>query len=352
MQRNPTPRVYAICTTSSGVDVLSAMSSKIPLTCIIGPGAGFPSEGISGFFPMERFAAEIGATFLPIQSYSLQNVFDKEKLLNEEIDILVVVGWQRLIPDWLINHCKLGAVGTHGSPFGITKGRGRSPQNWALILGGTQFQLSLFLIDHGVDSGPVISSATFELCPGDDINDSYLKAALASAAMIVEAVGQGKIFRGSGASQSGAPYYLPQRLPSDGEIDWYRSSVEICRFISGLTKPYPGAFSLIGKGKLQIWKAKPFLGLNSPFLSGFDEGLPGQISYLSASGRMLVKTIDGYVCVEDWELCFEDSGEIKVGLVLPSVNFNSQLRSIISRHTQKFPDMPVSPFILDYLVGS
>ena len=39
---------------------------------------------------------------------------------------------------------------------GILKGRGRSPQNWALLMGEKKFFISLFKISNGVDNGSII----------------------------------------------------------------------------------------------------------------------------------------------------------------------------------------------------
>ena len=47
----------------------------------------------------------------------------------------------------------MGVLGAHGSCDGITKGRGRSPLNWALMIGAKKFEVSIFKISDGVDDG-------------------------------------------------------------------------------------------------------------------------------------------------------------------------------------------------------
>ena len=111
---------------------------------------------------------------------------DKKKLISKEIDILVVAGWQRLIPDWLIDHVEIAVLGGHGSAEGITAGRGRSPQNWALIMGKEHFTISLFRIDSGVDTGPVLLERTFNYSDFDDIQTSYFKTSWLMSDMLVE----------------------------------------------------------------------------------------------------------------------------------------------------------------------
>ena len=72
-------------------------------------------------------------------------------------------------------------LGVHGSCDGILKGRGRSPQNWALLMGKTSFDLSIFKISKGVDSGAILATKKVYLDDKDSIFDSYLKCSLTSA---------------------------------------------------------------------------------------------------------------------------------------------------------------------------
>jgi methionyl-tRNA formyltransferase len=50
--------------------------------------------------------------------------------------------------------------------------------------------------------------------------------------------------------------FWPKRTPEDGKIGWSKNAKEIHTLIRASTHPYPGAFSLFGKSKLKIWKAK------------------------------------------------------------------------------------------------
>lgn len=45
----------------------------------------------------------------------------------------------------------------------------------------------------------------------------------------------------------------------DGEINWNSSVIEVERFIRAQTRPYPGAFSVVGDSVLRIWSGRPVL---------------------------------------------------------------------------------------------
>lgn len=197
---------------------------------------------VGEYYDYSGFCKRHGMECISLDSYGMSE--DKEKLKNIDIDLLLVLGWQRLIPEWFINSCAIGAIGVHGSPWGIVEGRGRSPQNWAIIADADYFLVSIFWIENNVDSGDVIDTGRFAYTVQDDIETSYMKCGILVSRMIIDFVRNGcrkKSFR-----QAGTPLYLPQRKREDGEIDWNRNGERICSFVRALTHPYPGAYSKIG----------------------------------------------------------------------------------------------------------
>ena len=50
--------------------------------------------------------------------------------------------------------------------------------------------------------------------------------------------------------------YTIWRSPEDGRIDWRRPAREIWNLVRGLTRPYPGAFTVLGGRKLIVWSAE------------------------------------------------------------------------------------------------
>lgn len=333
--------VYVLCTVSTGLDTVRWVSQAVPLAGWIGLDEMTPGDAISGYKHMAPEADRLGIPFIPVQNYALSEPGDKERLLELDIDILLVLGWQRLVPEWFIQSCKKAIVGGHGSSRGITEGRGRSPQNWALLLGHRSFEIAIFRIDAGIDSGGIIDKRRFPLTERDDIRSSYYKASRLTAEMIVENVKNGRIVSGEVEPQTGTPAYLPQRLPDDGALDWSRSTAAIDRFVRALTRPYPGAFCEEGAHRLVVWGGRPF------FTEGGREK-PGTIITLFSGGEVLVATGDGSFLVEDFDL--KGPLTLEEGQALPSVDFRNQIHNIVARHEAKYPDLSISPDILE-LIG-
>ncbi len=330
--------IYILNTLEVGIDIAKILIKSVNIKGMIGLSDRTPGDKISGYSYLKPFCDANNLDFVPVDTYFLTDPADKERLLALDIDILIVSGWQRLIPDWLIDHCQISAIGSHGSSEGITRGRGRSPQNWALILGKTVFYISIFAIDSGIDSGHIIDTKKYTLSEFDDIKSSYYKVCCLTAQMIGENIRNNTLSSQHLSQQSEEPRYLPQRLPKDGEIDWARTSREIYNFIRALTRPYPGAFSNLNNQKLTIWRARPFdIQDYSP------SNLPGQVSKVFDNSDMLIKTGDSFLLVEDYNLePSTDNPSSLGGEVLSSCDFHAQMRKIVRRHYKKYPDLILS----------
>jgi len=332
------PKLLVLCTVSTGIDAIAEVHRRgYPIEGLVGlsPEAADPKL-ISGYTDIQEFAEAIDVKPYYSESYSLNSSADHALFADLDFDLIWVCGWQRLVPSWLIEQSRLGVLGGHGSPDGIAGGRGRSPQNWALLLGCSEFDLALFLIAEGVDNGPIISQRTFFYRPYDDIQVSYYRASLAMADMVCEVLDSPEKI-GNAQRQASLGLYYPQRRPEDGSIDWHQPMDFISRQCRALTSPYPGLRSVIDKVTVTITQCQPF--------DNQIDGVPGQISNCFYSGDFLVNVLDGRLLVRGWEAS-DVSWIPRNKLKFVSTPWRKQLESIVNRHTDKNPDQPISPRIL------
>jgi len=327
-------KIYILNTVEIGLDITDFLKKELNISGIIGLSKREKTDAISGYVYCGDYAEKNNIEFIEVNSYTLNNEEDKAKILGLDIDILIVAGWQRLIPQWLINHCKICAIGSHGSAYGITGGRGRSPQNWALILGKKEFFISIFKIDSGIDSGQIIDTEKYVLNEFDDIKTSYYKVCCLMSNMVIKNIRNNNILSQNFTEQDGEANYLPQRTPEDGQIDWSKNNFEIYNFIRALTKPYPGAHSLYNGEKIIIWKARIF-DLNIHNEKSYANG---EIIKLFNNGDFLIKTGEGLLLIEE----YDTNAALKEGFILESADFKRQINNIIERHYKKYPDLKVS----------
>ena len=335
-------KIAVITAVQSGLDILEMIRDRVDIDLVIGLDNQKNFEKIAGYVEIDKYCDQLNYKYIGVSTYSLNNDLDRERLLKEEIDILLVLGWQRLIPNWLIQHVRIAVLGGHGSADGITAGRGRSPQNWALILGKKIFSISLFKIDSGVDSGPVLMERNFNYTIFDDIETSYYKVSWMMSEMIVDFLKSGDLEQFLGVPQTGNPRYFPKRAAEDGVIDWHQSSIQIFDFVRALTRPYPGAFTITEDTNVSIWQAFPFeLKIDT---SNFKSG---EICQVFVSGNFVVRSADGLMLIRDWTAT--NQWKPYVGLIFKSVSTKKTIKKIIDRHQQETKDCQINADILNFL---
>ncbi len=331
--------IYILNATLNGKLLSEILCEKLKIKGLITLDESASSQ-TNEYYDYTEFCKERGVECIKLSSYGSLSENERSMIECLDMDLVIVASWQRLVPDWFINKCSIGVIGAHGSHAGITMGRGRSPQNWALMLGQRNFDLSIFWIEPGVDNGAVIDSRKFEYSDTDDILVSYVKINLCKAEMILDNINNGRISRKEGTPQSVEGYYLPQRKKEDGMIDWNRSADDIYNMVRALTKPYPGAFTVYANNEFKIWSAKPVHLKDCRIYDGAKNG-----TVLSILGEsILVK------CKEDLLLIEEMTGMdlIRAGIVFKSADYKEQMRTIVDRHKSKY-STPLSELIMNEL---
>lgn len=257
---------------------------------------------VSGY--CDLFSLNVDCEKYRPESYSMKNSTDIEYFRKREFAILVILGWQRLIPVEIINSLLICGLTIHGSGEGLPKGRGRSPMNWAIIEGFDKFHLSLLTLSAGADGGKILGTKTFDILSTDTIKTLYYKNAMVSSRLLAEHIPQllSKGDYGKEQDESLATYY-PKRTPEDGRIDWKKSAYEIERLVRAVTKPYPGAFTYCKGQKITVWQGQFF---DSRIFSSTQ---PGSVIAVFPDSSFLVSTGDKDFLVLTYEGPCPHTGE-------------------------------------------
>lgn len=304
--------VYIGCT-ESGFDICSRIHRNVvPVSEIVTltPELG-DRYGVAGYYPFAQFAEREGIdTYVP-EEYAMGDERDVDHFRTLDADVLLVHGWQRLIPGEILETFTYGAFGLHGSTFGLPKGRGRSPMNWSLIEGLNRFLLSVIHLDEGVDSGAVVATTKYDINAYDDIRTLYYKLTVAGERLfescLTDLVDDDLTYE----EQDGEPTYYPKRTPEDGAIHWEDPTEVIHGLVRAVTRPYPGAFTRHEDERIYVWEAHPF---SDDFVFDAD---PGEVVWVfAATDDFVVKTADGSLLVREWDA---DSWTPKRGDVLESL---------------------------------
>ena len=335
-------KILVLCTVETGFDAIADFIRRgAQISGLIGLNPKIVNQLIvSGFSDVAIFANKHDVNYRYVESYDLSLESDIEIIKSMDFNLVWVAGWQRLVPSWLIKLSANGVLGCHGSPDGISGGRGRSPQNWALILGANRFDLALFLIGTGVDDGPIVAQRSFAYLPGDDIRISYYRVSIAVSDMMLEIVSDPSILL-TPKLQINQGFYLPKRNPEDGLVDWYQERNFIIRQCRALTHPYPGLHTYYKNIQIILWECADFDDvINSEI---------GKISTCFYTGEFLVNCKNGRVLVRKWTTNIDGWVPIQ-GMQLEGLSFKEQINNIVERHKCKNHLQILSPRITRWLL--
>lgn len=288
-----------------------------------------PKQGkkfqVAGYMNLVPFAEGHSIPIYHAQKYSLKDKKDFKEIKKMNLDLVITIGWQRLIPKEILDFLRIGACGMHGSAMGLPKGRGRSPLNWSLIQGKNKFITSLFFYNSEIDAGKIVDSQEFDINSYDTCETLHFKNRIAMNNLLKKYLL--RLFKKQvklvSQSQEKATYY-PKRLPEDGVIDWGKTTKEIYDFIRAQTRPFPGAFTFLGNKKIYIWKAQPFdTKLDYSYFKN------GEIVDIFYNDNFLVKTKSGSLLIIDWE---GSKKVIKIGKKFKSIDYKETLKKIVKRY--------------------
>lgn len=178
--------------------------------------------------------------------------FYHTKIESLKPDVIIAGGWYYMISKQIRQIPKEGVWGLHASL--LPNYAGGAPLVWALINGESQTGVTLFKMDAGIDDGDIISQGKIMISEDDNIKSLINKSKEVSKRLLSKALSQSKI---TYKRQDKSKIKIhPQRSPEDAEIDWSWNIKRIENFIKAQTKPYPGAWTIIGNYKITIWDAK------------------------------------------------------------------------------------------------
>ena len=253
-------------------------------------------NSISNYIDLADTAKLIGAEYYCAKAYALNNV-DRDFFQNNDFEIGIVYGWQRLIPEPILAKFSKGVFGFHASPALLPKGRGRSPLNWGIILGKSTLYLHLFNYVPEADAGDIYSVTKFSIAPHDTILTLLYKSLVIAKKEIVRLIDDANNGVLTLTPQQGESSFFAKRTPQDGLIHFDTGSTkDIVNLIRGVTKPFPGAFCFTARGqKIIVWEAWAF----DQFLD-FSIYQPGDVID-NLYDMPIIKTKDGSIIIKNYE---------------------------------------------------
>lgn len=165
-------------------------------------------------------------------------------------DAIIVVGYGRMIPQWMLELPPLGNINLHASL--LPRYRGAAPIQWAIARGETVTGVTTMKIDAGLDTGDILLQAEMRIDPEDTSETLSLKLAAIGADLMIETLRglQADSIRPRPQDHSQATL-APVIRKEDGRVDFSRSAAEIVNRMRGF-QPWPGAYTNFRGKNLQL----------------------------------------------------------------------------------------------------
>ncbi|MGA8438744.1 MAG: methionyl-tRNA formyltransferase [Candidatus Sulfotelmatobacter sp.] len=202
--------------------------------------------------PVKQRAVQLG---LPItQPERIKNNGDfRGRLTDLKPDAIIVVGYGRIIPPWMLDLPALGNINLHASL--LPKYRGAAPIQWAIAGGETITGVTTMKIDAGLDTGDILLQQELPIAPAETAETLAPKLAAVGADLMITTLQGMQAGTVPPHPQDHSQATLaPILKKEDGLIDFSRPAMEILNRLRGF-QPWPGAHSKFRGKNLQIWQA-------------------------------------------------------------------------------------------------
>lgn len=169
-------------------------------------------------------------------------------------DVAAIVAYGGLVPETALGIPQHGWINLHFSL--LPAWRGAAPVQHAVINGDDVTGASTFLLEKGLDTGPVYGTLTEALRPEDTSGDVLERLSRSGAVLLSQtlaAVGAGKA---AAVAQTGDVSLAPKLSLEDGHIDWQQPALAIRRRINGVT-PEPGAWTMLAGQRFKLGPVRP-----------------------------------------------------------------------------------------------
>jgi methionyl-tRNA formyltransferase len=204
--------------------------------------------------PVKQAATALGMQVTQPDRIKVNEEF-RSQLTALHPDAIIVVGYGRIIPQWMLDLPPLGNINLHASL--LPKYRGAAPIQWAIANGETITGVTTMRIDAGLDTGDILLQQELPIGPSETAVTIAPPLAEIGADLVVQTLRGLKAATIQPQPQENSRSSLaPILKKEDGLVDFTRSAPEISNRIRGF-QPWPGAYSKFRGKTLQILTARP-----------------------------------------------------------------------------------------------
>lgn len=235
--------------------------------------------------PIKQRAQSMG---LPI--HQAEDVNRHARIFRQlRLEAIVVAAFGQILSRELLETPSHGAINLHASL--LPEHRGAAPVPWALLRGDSKTGVTTFLMDQGLDTGPILLQRELPIREDDTAGTLEERLAERGAELMLDTLN--RLQDGTVTPQPqdhSKATHAPKIGKEQAEINWTRDARSLFSLIRAFN-PRPGAFTYFREKRLKVHFAK-VVDDSARGEQGGSERRPGQIVARGTSGP-IVQTGEG-----------------------------------------------------------
>ena len=197
-----------------------------------------------------------------LQPLKLKDPVFVDELRALQADLFVVVAF-RMLPEVVWNMPTMGSINLHGSL--LPKYRGAAPINRAIMNGETETGVTIFFLQHEIDTGKVIARESMPIgrdTTAGELHDEMMHIGAKALVNAIDAIADGSAQAVEQKELMPASQDVPSApkiFKEDCRIDWSQTVMQVHNHVRGLS-PYPAAWTELEGKIFKIFRGKPAHG--------------------------------------------------------------------------------------------
>ena len=196
--------------------------------------------------PVAARAAELG---IPVIHAARVDAEVTRKLAEARPDVAAIVAYGGLIPKDALSIPPHGWINLHFSL--LPAWRGAAPVQRSIIAGDDVTGASTFLLEEGLDTGPVFGTLTESVSMEDTSGDLLERLSRSGAVLLAQTLAAVDAGRALPQQQQGDVSLAPKLTLEDGRLDWREPALALNRRARGVT-PEPGAWTTLEGQRVKL----------------------------------------------------------------------------------------------------
>jgi methionyl-tRNA formyltransferase len=177
-------------------------------------------------------------------------------------DLAVVAAYGLILPKAILDAPRLGCINLHASL--LPRWRGAAPIQRALLAGDRATGVSIFQMEPGLDTGPVIASRSVPIAADSTAASLHDQLAEVAAGMVVAAVDDLAAGQAQAVPQPEEGVTYAAKIDKvEGRLDWTLPAPALERQLRALN-PWPGCWTEVGDQTIRVLAGRLASGDGEP----------------------------------------------------------------------------------------